>query len=136
MKCLLYDKPRSLSLKALNWNDNPLVRCFRGCGHSDGFMKVWKQNFVPVIDKVTGMYSTGFRDLNSPPIVGDKRRSSTPSSSTSSKSTTPTSLLPASKRARIEKEGSSTALLEETGIYNEGEMDNTIKEHFLGKHMP
>ena len=57
MKCLKVEKPRCLSLKALDWEDNNLMRSFRDCGLSDGFMKVWQLNHACNINQENGEYS-------------------------------------------------------------------------------
>ena len=117
MKCLNADKPRCLSLKAMDWDDNEEVRAFRGCGQAHGFVNVWKQNFLPNIDQLTVRYSC--MDIDVP---NHRRRSN---------SSTPVSLLPASKRARLEETNSGMDT-DNSKTYNEGEMDDNIKEHFLG----
>ena len=104
-----------LPLKALNWDDNNESRLFRGCGSADGFMKVWKQHFLPNINQHTGVFS-----------CCDETGISRQAKSTSS---TSVSLLPASKRARLDN-GLST---DTDKVYSETEMDSKIKEHFLGK---
>ena len=116
MKFLKVDKPRCLSLEALDWEDNYVVRPLRDCGLADGFMKVWKQQFLGNINQQNGEYS----------CKNECRRSA-------SSSNTPTSLLPASKRARLNEE---TTYLDDSSSkgFNESQMDDNIKEHFLGKY--
>ena len=110
MKCLDIDKPRALSLDALDWEDNQIVRCFRGCGLADGFVKIWKHQFLPNIDQVDGTYSIYEK-------VSSKKLLTPP--------TTPTGLLPASKRARLEEKSVCPA----DSVYDECEMDVIIRQH-------
>lgn len=110
MKFLNVEKPRCLSLKALDWEDSQVVRPFKDCGLADGFMKVWKLKFHGSINQQTGDYiytsNNGHRKA----------------------ATTPTALLPATKRARLQEEST-----DDGNAFNESEMDENIKEHFLGK---
>lgn len=110
VKCLEISKPRCLSLNALDWEDSQVVRPFKDCGLADGFMKVWKLKFQCNINQQTGEYNS----------KNGNRKAST---------STPTALLPASKRARLQEE---TTSLDDSSAFNESEMDETIKDHFLG----
>lgn len=116
VKCLNTRKPRCLSLEALDWEDSQLMRPFRDCGLADGFMKVWKVQFACNINEENGVYS----------CRKDHKRQTTPASS-------PATLLPASKRARLEENEVVSA--SNDILFDECKMDEDIKKHFLGKHL-
>ena len=103
VKCLNVVKPRCLSLSALDWEDSSVVRPFRDR----------KQLFFGNIDQVTGEYTK----------KNERRRASISAH-------TPLTLLPASKRARYD---GRTSQSDGNNSFNENDMDENIKEHFLGK---
>lgn len=90
------------------------MRPFRDCGLADGFMKVWKVQFACNINQENGEYCN----------KKDRRKSA-------SSVSTPATLLPASKRARLEEVHQTAP--DDNSDFDESKMDNDIRKHFKGK---
>lgn len=132
----MLDKPRQLSLQAFSWDDNNLSRLFHGSGESAGFLAAWNKHVLPFIHTASGTFS--------PPPIPSASSKGTIGSSTASTSeaptvlhkgkrsslTTPPTLMPATKRARLQQEQAAT-----TDTSSAKEMDEEIASHSLGEFL-
>ena len=78
--------PRALSLNAFNWKASLLIEKFRGTKHAAGFVQMWREQVLPHLDLVTGIFSPPNEIDQTADSINPVCTSapSTPSSSTSS----------------------------------------------------